>query len=56
MADIVIPNSSSITTAKLLQGIIKSAIDIAELIEGVIITNSSPTTPNKNSLPGATII
>ena len=56
MADMVVPNSLSITTAKLLQGIIESAVDIAESIEGVVIANSSPTTPNKSSLLGATIV
>jgi len=56
IADIVIFNSLFITTIKLLQNIIKLAVNIAELIKGVIITNFSPTTLNKSSLLRATIV
>ena len=43
MEDVVVPNSLSIAAAELLLGLIESAIDIAELIEGVIVANSSLT-------------
>ena len=56
IADVVIPNSLSITTAKLLQGLIELIINIAELIKGVVIANSSLITPNKSFLLGATIV
>ena len=56
MEDVVVPNSLSIAAAKLLLGLIESAINIVESIEGVIAANSLPTTPNKNSLLEVTMV
>ena len=52
----VVFNFLFITIAKLLQGVIELAIDIAELIKGVVIVNSSPITLNKSSLLGAIMV
>ena len=48
IADVVVFNFLSITVAKLLQGVIKLAVDIAESIKGVVVANFLPTTPNKS--------
>ena len=54
--DVVVPNSLSIAAAELLLGPIELAINTAELMEGIVATNSSPTTPNENSLPEVTMV
>ena len=51
----VVPNSLFITVIKLLQGLIELTVNIAELIEGIVVANSSLTTSNKSFLLGATI-